>query len=280
MTIGEALKNHRNIEIELLLAGVLNKPKEFIFLHPEFILTSKHLNILSKYIKRREKGEPVAYVLGYKDFMGLRFKVNKDVLIPRPETEGMVEKVIERLKDLRFKNSEIKILDVGTGSGCVAVSLAKILPGKIQDSRFIIHASDISKKALKVAKANAKAHGVKIRFIHSDILQNMRMSYDVIVANLPYGWNEWKNNSSVETVGLKFEPKQALFTGEKGLLIIRKLLRSISSLKHKPKYIFLEFDPRQKARLLKLIKKSLPKSHTHFYKDINKFWRFCEIISY
>src|SRR3989344_5402394 len=98
MTSNEALKKYQNVEIELLLADVLKKPREFLFMHPEFILTSKHLNILSKYIKRRKQGEPIAYILGYKDFMGLRFKVNKDVLIPRPETEWLGGKIVQSEK--------------------------------------------------------------------------------------------------------------------------------------------------------------------------------------
>ena len=94
MTIRQVLKKYSSIEIELLLASVLGKPKEFLFMNPDFMLTPKHLKILTRYIRRRQKGEPVAYILGYKDFCGLRFKVNKNVLVPRPETEGLVERVL------------------------------------------------------------------------------------------------------------------------------------------------------------------------------------------
>jgi release factor glutamine methyltransferase len=254
----------------------------------------------------------VAYILGYKDFMGLRFKVNKDVLIPRPETEELVEQVIKSVKLLGYpvkKNSPsllpfgklrtcfgqrggkggvIKILDVGTGSGCIAVAIAKQLQQvQISNIKYQIYASDVSQKALAVAKHNAKTHRVKIKFIHSDILQNIRMKLDVIVANLPYlptkalakegGLKAWKNNTSTETVGLKFEPQQALFTKEHGLYYIRSLLEQIAGQKQQPKSIFLEFDPRQKQELNRVIKKYLPDTRIEFFKDLFGRWRFCQI---
>src|SRR5207245_2413791 len=110
-----------SIEIELLLSHILGKSKEFLFVRPQNKLTAGQSSALLKLISRRQKGEPVAYLLGYKDFAGLRFKVNKDVLIPRPESEWLVERV-KRL-ELRGK----KILDMGTGSGCIAISIAKKL---------------------------------------------------------------------------------------------------------------------------------------------------------
>jgi len=300
VTIKETLKKHQNIEVELLLPHILKKPKEFLFLFPAHELTRKQSDELSRMVKRRQKGEPVAYILGYKDFMGLRFDVNKDVLIPRPETEILVEKVVSaclagRQAKCLVKNQKNKILDLGTGSGCIIISLAKMLPGE----GFKFYGSDVSKKALKVAASNAKSHNVKIKFIHSDILQNVGMNFDIVIANLPYlpseaslssialregwmakegGWLEWKNSTSAETVGLKFEPKGALFTKDKGLFLIKRLLMEIAELETKPKYIFLEFDPRQKKDLHQLIKKYLPGADIKFYRDLNNFWRCARII--
>lgn len=332
MTIKEILKKYHKIEIELLLAHVLRKPKEFVFLHPEYILSSYHFNILSRLIRRRLVGEPVAYILGYKDFYGMRFKVNSHVLIPHPETESLVDGVILRLSATEAEESQkrnkkilrrltpqddagkIRILDIGTGSGCIIISLAsKFNQWKNCTNIQIPHwyASDISAVALKIAKQNAKKHHVKVKFIQSDLLKNINDNFDIIIANLPYLSHAWKNNRAAESAGLKFEPKRALFTKEKGLMIIRLLLEQIAQRKQKPKlvypalfeksqkssikkdgliksspvdespakkcWIYLEFDPRQKLLLLKLIKKSLPGSKAKFYKDYNNLWRYVEI---
>ena len=285
MTIKEALKKHHKIEIELLLARVLQKPKEFVFLHPEHILPSYHFNILSSLIKRRMRGEPIAYILGYKDFYGLRFKVNKNVLVPRPETEMVVKRVVDvvqaiglrqkQANGLHYKDTAIKILDIGTGSGCIAISIARQL--RIVNFELRITASDISTQALKVAKQNAKTHKVKVNFVKSDLLKNVKGNFDIIIANLPYGWNAWKNNSSMDTRGLAFEPASALYTSENGLYQIRRLLTQIAALKQQPKFIYLEFDPRQKKELSALIKKQLPKAGIKFHRDFANLWRYAEI---
>jgi release factor glutamine methyltransferase len=288
MTIKEALRRYNKIEIKLLLEHILKKPKEFLFMNPEVRISENRKIRLEQMVKRRQKGEPIAYILGYKDFYGLRFKVDKDVLIPRPETEILVEKTIERLKDLRLKDSNraLRILDVGTGSGCIAVCLggccAKIPFALCKGNLCTVFASDISKKALKVAKENAKKHNVKVKFIHSDILacpvvnpssttgENIKMSFDIIIANLPYLPEKFIKD-------LKFEPKTALYAKEKGLFLIHELLSQIAKLEKKPKYIFLEFDPRQKNLLQKLIKRILPKAEAKFYRDLNNFWRVAEV---
>src|ERR1051326_2631101 len=216
MIIKDLLKKYYKVEIELelLLAHVLKKPKEFLYLNPSFKLTIKQLSNLAKLVNRRLKGEPVAYILGYKDFYGLRFKVNRHVLIPRPETEWVVEKISNI--QLPISKRPIRILDLGTGSGAIIISIAKILTspnpslekegdGPILPLRpghpfiawrkwggfkggasggYEFIASDISKKALAVAKQNAKIHKAKIKFVHSDMLENIRMSPDIIIANL------------------------------------------------------------------------------------------------
>lgn len=277
MTIKQALIRFKNIEPDLLMAKVLRKPKEFIFMNPEFRLTGGQEARLEKMAGRRQKGEPLAYILGYKDFYGMRFKVNSFVLVPRPETEMLVDLLAENFRRLKSeKNKIFKILDVGTGSGCLAVSIAKKLAAKVKTVE--IAASDISPEALAVARQNARIHRVKIEFIQSNLLENISFVPDVLAANLPYGWREWKNNSSAETAGLKFEPPEALFTEEKGLYAIRRLLEQIAAGKEFPKIIFLEFDPRQKTELAKKIKKILPGSKAEFYKDYSGFWRAVKII--
>jgi len=293
MKIKEALQKHSSIEIDLLLSYILGKPKEFLYINQDNNLTIKQLNRLQRLIKRRLKGEPMAYILGYKDFYGLRFKVNRDVLVPRPETELMVEKTIERLKNLKIKRlgRKIRILDIGTGSGCVIISIAKALSAKHIAQMVELYASDISQKALNLARKNFKhiikqnfhttqyeSFAAKVKFMRSDLLGNVKIDPDIVVANLPYGWRDWKNQSLKETKGLKFEPKQALFTKDHGLYQINRLLYQIAQRKVRPKIVLLEFDPRQKAELTKSIKKYLPEAETKFFKDYGGFWRLAEIM--
>ena len=272
MTVSQALRKYSGLEIELLLAFVLKKPKEFLFMNPEKKLSSSQAAHLINFARRRNTGEPVAYLLGYKDFYGLRFLVNKNVLIPRPETEWLVQRVATLAE--RQKHP-LRVLDIGTGSGCIAVSLARDL-----GARGKVFSSDISKKALGVAKKNAKAHGQKIKVFHSNLLEKIPGDFDVMVANLPYGWQEWKNNSQAETRGLQFEPKSALFTSQHGLKEIFRLLKQLVKKQIKPKFLYLEFDPRQKAELALLIKKTLPEAKFGFFRDVFGRWRFVEIRFY
>lgn len=167
----------------------------------------------------------------------------------------------------------IKILDVGTGSGAIIISLAKTLSTKHLALSTQFYASDVSVKALKVARQNAKHHKAKIKFIHSDILENVRMSPDVIIANLPYLDFRWKHRS------IKFEPRQALFAKEGGLFYYRRLLQQVAARQHQPHLIYLEIDPRQKAGITSLIKKHLPQGKTKFYRDYSNKWRYVEIIT-
>ncbi|MBI5530163.1 MAG: peptide chain release factor N(5)-glutamine methyltransferase [Candidatus Doudnabacteria bacterium] len=273
LTVKEALIKYQKVEIDLLLSEVLKKTREFLFMNGEQKLTRIQASKLTQMVRRREKGEPIAYILGYKDFYGLRFKVNKNVLVPRPETEEIITRI--KNQELRIKGKTINILDIGTGSGCIAIALAKKL--QILNFKFQITASDISSKALIVAKQNAKAHHVKINFVRSDLLKNIKNTPDIIIANLPYGWSQWKNNTSAATIGLKFEPKHALFTKDNGLYEIKRLLLQIKQSIKQPRLIYLEFDPRQKVELDKEIKKHLPKANVKFYKDFRSLWRFVEI---
>ena len=211
---------------------------------------------------KRLRGWPIAYLTNQKEFYGLNFYVDQRVLIPRPETELLVEEVIKLLKATSYF-LKAAITDIGTGSGCIAVTLKKQLP------KAKVLAIDVSKTALAVAKYNAKKHKTKIKFYQGSLLSPIKnKKIDVIVANLPYGWPEWKNNTSAETKGLKFEPAKSLFTKEKGLYLYRQLFSQTAKLKNKPKLIFVEFDPRQKTALQNIIKKNLPEAKLEIKKDL------------
>lgn len=250
------------LDAEVLLSFVLKKEKEFIYTYPENAISQKQFGKFRTLIKKRVKGEPVAYLVGRKEFFGLNFLVNKNVLIPRPDTEVLVATVIQEIK--RIKNQEINIYDVGTGSGCVAIALKKFLP------QINIVAYDISTKALRVAEKNAKINKVKVEFIKSNLLQKLKSrKIDIVTANLPYiDFQKNKKPRNQETKNLKFEPNSALDGGKDGLEIYEKLFQQITDLKYRPKFIFCEIDPGQKIKINKIIKSYLPKAKISFVKDL------------
>ena len=176
--------------------------------------------------------KPSQYIKGWVEFYKLKFKVTSDVLIPRPETELLVDAVISFLQTTNYKLPTV--LDLGTGSGCIAISIAKNLP----DTKII--ASEISEKALKIARKNAKLHQANIEFILSDLLENIKMPVNVIVTNLPYIPSERIPylDSSVKD----FEPLVALDGGEDGFKLYRKLFGEIKQKNWKPKLIIGEID--------------------------------------
>ena len=267
-----------SLEAEILLSYILKKNREFLFTYPEKELNIKQVRNYKKLIIRRLKGEPIAYLTGQKEFYGLNFLVNKNVLIPRPETELMVE---EALKRIRHSRKRITLVDVGTGSGCLIITLViKELSSEVSElSSF--WGIDISKPALAVARKNAKFHKVdhKIKFIMGNLLEPIIKNRKsqianrklIILANLPYGWKEWKNNCSMETVGLKFEPEIALFAGKNGLQTYKELLKQIVRLAvvcRQGLICLLEFDPRQMNLIKRLIKKHLPEAKLQIKKDL------------
>lgn len=205
------------LNIELLLAHVLGKKRLDLYLEFDRELDAATLDRLRTLVKRRAAGEPLQYVTGEAEFCGLKFAVDRRVLIPRPETELLVEVVTRRIAN---RSVPALIVDVGTGSGCIAVALAKALPAAE------IVAVDVSEAALEVARANAARHGVekKIRFFQSDLLQNLPDSFraDAVVANPPYIAEGELAKLPKEV--RDFEPVHALLAGEDGLQVIRRLV--------------------------------------------------------
>ncbi len=204
------------LTIELLLAHLLKKKRLDLYMEFERKLDEPTLEKLREMVKRRAAGEPVQYITGETEFYGLKLAVDKRVLIPRPETELLVQTVLERLKPLPAP----LVVDVGTGSGCIAVALAKNLPGAV------LYALDVSEEALEVARANAKKHDLEknIRFLRSDLLQNFPGSLraDLIVSNPPYIATGELAKLPKEV--RDFEPVRALTAGEDGFEVIRRLV--------------------------------------------------------
>jgi release factor glutamine methyltransferase len=201
---------------ELLLMFVLGRDRAYLYGHPEDELTSGEEERYEKALGQREKGIPAQYITGHQEFWGMDLIVTPAVLIPRPETEHVIETVLERVSS---PTSVLKIVDVGTGSGCIALALAKELPAAE------VHATDISAAALEIARANAARHQLekRIRFHETDLLEGLeKNAFDFVVSNPPYvGESE---EDSVQLDVRKFEPRTAVFAGATGTEVIERLI--------------------------------------------------------
>ncbi len=234
------------LDSELLLAKALNKSREEILINLNSNLEERDFYIFEKLLIRRKKKEPIAYIFRQKDFWKYKFFVNKDVLIPRPETEIIVEEVLK----LTSYNSSKLFLDVGTGSGCLILSIIKERP-KSHGT-----AIDISKKAINTAVNNAKMHHLenKIKFINIDIDKFGNNKYDFIISNPPY-INDI-NFKRLEANVKQFEPRVALKAGVDGLKIIKNLIiKSKKLLKKNGKLVF-EFGENQEDKIKKILMKN------------------------
>ena len=256
-----------SLAANVLLAYVLEKNKEYLITHSEENIDDKNYNKFVSLIRRHQSGEPISYITGIKEFFGLEFIVNKNVLIPRPETEHIVEKIIE-LANRDFKNKNISIIDIGTGSGNIAVSLG------VHIENSVITAVDISTEALKVADMNIKKHRLedKIKIFQSDLLSDVDDKFDVIVANLPYIGTKENNYIAYEVEN--FEPHVALFGGNNGLELYEKLFAQIQKQKCLNCCFLGEIGFSQKENLEKLIKKYFPEKKYRVFQDLAGFDRY------
>jgi release factor glutamine methyltransferase len=203
-------------EAELVYSHVLNCERLSLYLNKEMRLGRNKSAQVSRILRRRIMGEPLQYILGVTEFMGLEFKVDKRALIPRSETEILVESAIEQLKAIGKISP--KILDLGTGSGCIAVSIARLFP------RAIVWASDISSQALELAKKNAGLHNVEIKFLQADLFSGPKIKkekFDLIISNPPYVTTSQLSSLPRE---LSFEPQLALAAGVDGLNFYRRII--------------------------------------------------------
>lgn len=248
-----------NLDVEILVGHCLDLNRTELILKNDLELTEKQESKVLNLIERRIKNEPIAYLINKKEFYGFNFYVDKNVLIPRPETEILVDSVLVFVKDsqLAFKKrdcseSDFLIVDVGTGSGCIPISLAQ----NLEEIDFI--AIDISEKALNVARKNLKEFYLdeRIKLRQCNLLEDftsilaMVKENVIITANLPYVEDEAQLLPSVKN----YEPHLALFAGKDGLRLYRKLLRQAKEIQ--PMAIFLEIDPKQ-VRALKVISRKL-----------------------
>ena len=243
-TLKQSCVLNPQLDCEILLSNSINKDKKYIILNPKQILNGGQLSNFKSLIARRKKGEPIAYLINKKEFWNNEFFVNKDVLIPRPDTELIVEEVLK----IYSKNTHLQVLDIGTGSGCILLSLLK------ERKYFYGTGIDISKKSINVSKFNAKKLNLenRVKFFHSSVDNFTRGKYDLVVSNPPY----------IELVSLKylekdivnFEPKLALSGGFDGFSKIRKVINKANYLIKKNGKFILEIGFNQKNKVKEILK--------------------------
>lgn len=221
-----------------LLEFCTQLPKSHLLAHPEMPLNKLMVQQLNKLVQQRAKHVPLAYLTGHKEFYGLDFVVNKHVLIPRPETEQIVSLAIKHAP----KNGQM--LDVGTGSGCVAIAVARNRPD------LNITASDISSKALQVARQNAKSHHVSIQFVQSSLFLKISAKFDVITANLPY-----VSEKSITSPETAYEPKLALYSGNDGLDLYHKFFAQVGKHLNNRSQVIIEAETNQHQKLNNIAQK-------------------------
>ena len=233
------------LDSEILLSKSINKDKKYIILNPKELLKSNQLNSFNRLIERRKKGEPIAYLINKKDFWKNEFYVNKDVLIPRPDTETLVDQILK----IYSNQSKLQILDIGTSSGCVLLSILK------ERTSFYGTGIDISKKSINVSKFNAKKLKLsnRVNFYNSDVDNFKIGKYDIIVSNPPY--IELFNLKYLEKDVVNFEPRLALNGGLDGFFKIRKIIKKASVLIKKKGKLILEIGFNQKNKVREILKK-------------------------
>lgn len=261
-----------DLDASVLIAHVLNKPRTWVMAHPELKLTAEQQTQLNESLSRLEKDEPFPYVLGHWEFFGLDFDVTPDVLIPRPETELLIEKAIVWLQESKVRRT---IADIGTGSGAIAISLAVNVP----DTDIL--ATDISSQALQVAKRNAKKLGAsdRIEFVECDLLpnkstfENRHLPFDLICANLPYIPTETLSHLPV----FGREPTVALDGGADGLDLFRRLLNIAPDWLAPNALILLEIEATLGVQVFNLAYDMFGQAEIHLHQDLTGRDRLLEI---
>jgi release factor glutamine methyltransferase len=232
------------LDADVLLGHVLGVGREALFAHPERRLTVIEEERYQELVERRSHGEPVAYLRGFKEFYGLRFEVDRRVLIPRPETEVIVSAARERIA-----GQALTVVDVGTGSGAIAVAVAA------HEHRVRVIATDDSREALAVAESNALANGVadRVEFRYGDLLAPIIERADIVCANLPYLTDASVARGAGERSSLAFEPRAAVVAGPDGLAVIRRCVADLPRVLASGGTAFFECDPPQASSVVGLL---------------------------
>lgn len=257
-------------EAELLFSKVFNCSRISLYLDRDIKINKKISSFLASVLKRRIQGLPLPYILGKIEFMGLVFEVNEEVFIPRPETEILVETVLKLVSSVpclpsgrKYRVSSVNILDIGTGSGCIAISLAKFL------SNVKITATDISLEALKIAKQNAILNNVKINFLLIDLFNNYELrtnNYELIISNPPYVPTTEIKRLQPE---VRCEPRIALDAGRDGLDFYRRIITQSPLYLEKCGFLIMEMGFNQANAIKDILKNSHSFQIIEVVKDYN-----------
>ena len=247
---GKTLKQLSNtsskLDSEILLSKIIKKNRKYLILNSNEELKKENIKSFDYLVKRRKKGEPIAYLINKKEFWKQNFYINQNVLIPRPDTETLVEETLK----LFNVNSKLNMLDIGTGSGCILISILK------ERRNFFGTGIDISKKAINVARFNAKMHQLsnRVKFYNSDVDKFLIGKYDLVVSNPPYIKRQDLKYLEVDVKG--FEPKLALDGGKDGFSKITKVISKTSTLLKRNGRFILEIGFGQKKKILSILKQN------------------------
>jgi release factor glutamine methyltransferase len=256
------------LDAQVLVAHHLGKPRTWVIAHPEYLLNNQQYQQILQSVNRLEAGEPLPYVLGHWEFYGLDFRLTSHVLIPRPETELLVETAIDWLQSHPHKR---RAVDVGTGSGCIAIAVAYSIPD------LYISMTDISPDALNLAMLNAERYGMIDRsdLFQSDLLEQIPKTriFDLVCANLPYIPSQKLANLAVA----KNEPRLALDGGPNGLMIIQRLLEQVKTRISPGGMMLVEIDPEHKPLMIELLQENYPSANVKFLPDLSGKIRCVEI---
>lgn len=239
-TLADALIPSARLDAEIILAHTINRPRIWLHAHGDETLDPRRKDIANARIELRIEHTPVAYIIGHKEFYGRRFFVSPDVLIPRPESESL----IELLKKYLPENAK-RLADIGTGSGCLGIT------AKLEYPELAVTLLDISAKALRTASKNAQQLHADVQLIESDLLDQFPAQLDTIIANLPYLDRDWTDRSPE----LASEPAIALYADDNGLALIKRLIASIPNRLNRGGLLLLEADVRSHQAILELARK-------------------------
>jgi release factor glutamine methyltransferase len=248
------------LEAEVMVMNVMQMPRQGLVAQQEMEVSRQQQEVLNEMLDRRRKREPLAYILGHKEFYGVDLLVNSDVLIPRPESETLVEHALF-MSLMGMEVAQLVIADVGTGTGAIAINLVMHLPAAR------IYATDISEKALMVANFNIRRHNVadRVTLCHGDLLEPLPESVDLIVANLPYIPSQRVPELQPE---IQWEPVGALDGGSQGMDLITRLISQAPGKLNTQGVILLEMDPEQIPAAEELARQYLPEAETSVERDL------------